>query len=53
MVQGAVLSYLIGGLTDVYFMLRGEVDGIEDSEIFVEGEGMSLGDPVPESPPGS
>lgn len=53
LVQGAVLSYIVGGLTDVYFLLRGEVDGIEDSEIYVEDEGLSLGDPVPEDAPRS
>lgn len=50
LVHGWVLAYVIGGLTDVYFMLRGEVDGIADTEVFVEGETAELGEPLPGEP---
>lgn len=49
-VKGAVLSYVVGGLTDIYFMLRGEVDGIEDAEVYLEDEDASFGDPLPDEP---
>ena len=48
--RGFVVSYVVGGVVDVYFMLREEVDGIDPSEVFVEGAGASLGDPVPGEP---
>ncbi len=52
LVHGFVLSYVVGGLTDTYFLLRREVDGIEDSEVWVEGEGEppTFGAPVPGEP---
>jgi len=46
-VGGFVLSYFVGGMTDAYFLLRRDVDGIDDSEVYVEGESASLGDPSP------
>lgn len=48
--RGFVVSYVVGGVVDVYFMLREEVDGIDPGEVFVEGVGGSLGDPVPGEP---
>jgi type IV secretory pathway VirB10-like protein len=36
-VLGFVVSYIIGGSTAVYFALRRDVDGTEDSEIYIEG----------------
>jgi hypothetical protein len=49
-VNGFVLSYFVGGLTDTYFLLRREVDGIDDSEIYTEGAEASLGEPLPGEP---
>lgn len=40
--QGFVVSYVAGGFTDVYFMLREDVDGVDPSEVFVEGAGEPL-----------
>jgi hypothetical protein len=51
-VYGFVLSYFIGGLTDIYFMLRRDVDGIDDGEVYVEGAEPSLGTPVAGEPAG-
>jgi hypothetical protein len=48
--NGFVLSYFVGGLTDTYFLLRREVDGIDDSEIYTEGAEASLGEPLPGEP---
>jgi len=45
-INGFVVSYFVGGLADTYFMLRREVDGIDDAEVYIEGEEASLGDPV-------
>ena len=36
-VLGFVVSYILGGMTAIYFALRKDVDGTEDSEIYVEG----------------
>lgn len=49
-VNGFVLSYFVGGLTDTYFLLRRDVDGIDDSEVFVEGAHAKLSDPLPDEP---
>lgn len=51
-VHGYVLSYFVGGLTDIYFMLRRDVDGIDESEVYVEGAEPSLGQPVAGEPSG-
>jgi hypothetical protein len=48
--RGFVVSYVVGGFTDLYFLLREEVDGVDGSEVFVEGAGASLGEPVPGEP---
>jgi hypothetical protein len=37
--QGFVFSYVVGGFTDLYFLLREEVEGTALREVFVEGEG--------------
>jgi hypothetical protein len=49
-VSGYVLSYFVGGMTDTYFLLRREVDGIDESEVYTEGEEASLGEPLPGEP---
>lgn len=49
-VKGAVLSYVVGGFTDVYFLLRGEVDGMPDGDVYVDGEEASFGEPLPGQP---
>ena len=49
-VNGYVLSYFVGGLTDTYFLLRRDVDGIDDSEVYVEGADATLGAPLPGEP---
>jgi hypothetical protein len=36
-VFGYVITYIMGGTTAIYFALRREVDGTEDSEIYIEG----------------
>jgi hypothetical protein len=46
LINGFALAYFVGGLTDTYFLLRRDVDGIDDSEVYVEGETQSLGDPI-------
>jgi hypothetical protein len=46
LINGFVVSYFVGGLADTYFMLRREVDGIDDAEVYIEGEEASFGDPV-------
>ncbi len=51
-VNGYVLSYFVGGLTDTYFLLRREVDGIDDTEVYVEGAEASLGEPLAGEPAG-
>lgn len=51
-VHGYVLSYVLGGLTDIYFMLRRDVDGIDESEVYAEGAEPSLGSPVAGEPTG-
>ena len=49
-VNGYVLSYFVGGLTDTYFLLRREVDGIDDGEVYVEGAEATLGEPLAGEP---
>ncbi len=49
-VNGFVLSYFVGGLTDTYFMLRRDVDGIDDSEVYVDEEEKPLPAPLPGEP---
>jgi hypothetical protein len=49
-VHGWVLSYFVGGLTDTYFLLRREVDGIDDGEVYTEGAEATLGEPVAGEP---
>lgn len=51
-VNGYVLSYFVGGLTDTYFLLRREVDGIDDTEVYVEGAEATLGEPLAGEPAG-
>jgi hypothetical protein len=51
-VHGYVLAYFVGGLTDVYFMLRRDVDGIDEGEVYAEGAEPSLGAPVAGEPSG-
>ena len=46
----AAISYVVGGLVDVYFILREEVDQIGPQEVFVEGSGATLGEPVAGEP---
>ncbi len=48
--NGFTLSYFVGGLTDTYFLLRGEVDGIDESQVFVEEDAASLGEPLQGEP---
>jgi len=48
--HGFALSYIVGGLVDVYFILREEVDGIPTSEVYEEGVAESLGEPIPGQP---
>lgn len=50
LVRGFLVSYVVGGFVDVYFLLREEVDQVDPSEVFVEGAGETLGDPVPGEP---
>ena len=52
LVNGFLVSYFIGGLTDIYFMLRKDVDGIDEGEVYVEGAEPSLGTPVAGEPAG-
>jgi hypothetical protein len=49
-VNGWVLSYFVGGLTDTYFLLRREVDGIDDGEVYTEGAEATLGEPLAGEP---
>jgi hypothetical protein len=50
LVNGFVVSYFVGGLADTYFLLRRDVDGIDDTEVYLEGEEASLGDPIAGQP---
>ena len=36
-ILGYVVSYILGGSTAIYFALRRDVDGTDDSEVYVEG----------------
>jgi hypothetical protein len=50
-VRGFVLSYVVGGLTDLYFLLREEVDGTPTSEIYLEdAPELELGEPLEGEP---
>jgi hypothetical protein len=50
-VRGFVLSYVVGGFTDLYFLMRKTVDGTADTEVYVDGEGEpDLGDPLAGEP---
>jgi hypothetical protein len=49
-VNGWVLSYFVGGTTDTYFLLRREVDGIDDGEVYTEGAEATLGEPLAGEP---
>lgn len=49
-IHGFVLSYFVGGIADTYFLLRKEVDGIDEGEVYVEGEEATLGEPLPGEP---
>jgi len=49
--RGFVLSYVVGGLTDLYFLLRQEVDGTPTSEVYLDDEPeLDLGEPLPGEP---
>lgn len=37
-VRGFVISYAVGGLTDLYFLLRAEVDGTDETQIYSADE---------------
>lgn len=50
LLRGFVVSYLVGGFVDVYFLLREEVDQVDASEVFVEGATATLGEPLPGEP---
>jgi hypothetical protein len=50
LIHGYVLSYFVGGITDTYFLLRREVDGIDDGEVYAEDAQASLGEPLPGEP---
>ena len=50
-VRGFVLSYVVGGLTDLYFLLRQEVDGTPTTEIYLEdAPELDLGEPLDGEP---
>jgi hypothetical protein len=50
-VRGFVLSYVVGGLTDLYFLLREEVDGTPTTEIWLDDEPeLDLGEPLDGQP---
>lgn len=50
-VRGFVLSYVVGGLTDLYFLLREEVDGTPTSEVYLEdAPELDLGEPLDGEP---
>lgn len=50
LVRGFAVSYIVGGMVDVYFILREEVDLVPTSVVYVEGDGASLGEPVSAKP---
>lgn len=50
-VRGFVLSYVVGGLTDLYFLLRQEVDGTPSTEVYLDdAPELDLGEPLPGQP---
>ncbi len=52
---GFIVSYFLGGTTAIYFALRREVDGTEDSEVYIEGseeDEFGLPPPAPVPPAG-
>ncbi len=38
LVRGFMISYAVGGLTDLYFLLRREVDGTDESQVYASDE---------------
>jgi hypothetical protein len=48
--RGFVVAYVIGGFVDLYFLLREEVEGVSGAEVYVEGAGASLGEPIAGQP---
>lgn len=50
LVRGFIVSYIVGGFCDLYFMLREEVEGVSPSEVFVEGVTANLTDPAAAPP---
>lgn len=46
LVRGFIVSYIVGGFCDLYFMLREEVEGVAPTEVFVEGVTANLGEPT-------
>lgn len=51
-IHGYLFAYFVGGLTDIYFMLRRDVDGIDEGEVYAEGAEPSLGSPLAGEPAG-
>lgn len=47
LVRGFAVSYFVGGMVDVYYILREEVDLVPGTVVHVDGEGESLGDATP------
>lgn len=50
LIRGFIVSYVVGGFCDLYFMLREEVEGVSPSEVFVEGVTANLTDPAAAPP---
>lgn len=49
--RGFVLSYVVGGLTDLYFLLREEVDGTPTTEVYLDdAPELDLGEPLDGEP---
>ena len=48
--RGFVVSYLVGGIVDVYFMLREDADQVPAESVYVESAPQSLGEPVAGQP---
>ncbi|MCE9634232.1 MAG: hypothetical protein K8T90_00875 [Planctomycetes bacterium] len=53
LVRGFAVSYVVGGMVDVYYILREEVDLVPTSVVYVESDGASLGEPVSLKTPGT
>ena len=47
LLRGFIVSYVVGGFTDLYFMLREEVEGVPPTEVYVEGVTAELTQGVP------